>query len=138
MDVEYLDYRNNDFDLTRNNNDPADVAYERILNNNVQSQLSSAVNLRVGAELAYKMLRFRGGIALSESPYAIDDNFNFSKAYSVGFGIRQDGFFIDLAYKQNKVEDGYIPYEVLDDDRLQLVTRESNLNKFLVTFGFKF
>jgi long-subunit fatty acid transport protein len=138
VDAEYLDYRNNDFDLTRNSSDPNDIEYERELNDNVQSQLTSAVNLRIGGELGYEMLRFRAGISLSESPYALDDDFNFSKAYSLGFGIREDGFFIDMAYKHNNVEDGYIPYEVIDDTRLQLVTRESNLNKFLLTFGLKF
>ncbi len=137
-DVEYLDYRNNSFNLTSNSDNPEDLAYEIELNQEIDAQLTSAVNFRLGGEFGYDIWRFRTGFALNGSPYEIDQQSSNNKVFSVGLGLRQDRFYLDLGYQRTKTEEGYIPYIVLEEQASQLVNIEGTRGKFLVTAGFKF
>lgn len=131
-DVELLDYRIASLDFNGN-----DEVLEREANEQIDLQLANTVNYRLGGEIAYKKLRVRAGTALTASPYDLDEG-NLATAGSFGLGFRGDKFFMDLAYRSNSVEEGYIPYLVVDPDRNQLVTSNKRSNNLLITVGFKF
>lgn len=136
-DVEWIDYRNGVLDLTRNSDAIEDLILSEDINEQVESQLLSALNLKVGGELAYNKFRVRGGYNLLGSPYAADEGVFFS-AYSLGLGWREDKYYLDFGWRTQRIEEGYIPYQVLDDDRLQLVENSIKNNKMAVTLGFQF
>ena len=71
------------------------------------------------------------------SPYAADRNL-FFPAYSLGLGWRENNYYLDLGWRTSQVREGYIPYVVLDDDRLQVVENRRNNTKLVFTIGFQF
>lgn len=108
---------------------------EQEVNDSIVNTLSSALNIRLGGEIAYEIFRFRAGFGLHESPYAGDDTINNS--YSAGLGIRGESFFLDFAYRHYNYKETYIPY-LTSQSPLQLVDNDTNNNQFLLTLGFKF
>ena len=138
FDAQFVNYANNKFDFTSSaGNNPSEAEYEREVNTEIDQRLRSSANYNIGGELAFDHFRLRAGLGLLGSPYEIDDASDFTKVYSLGGGYRADRFYIDVAYQFRKVEEGYVPYQVLDEHRLQFVTNESNYNKFSFTLGFK-
>ncbi len=137
-DFEYLDYRNGNFNLTENSTDPDVLDFELELNQQIDTELNSALNVRLGTELGYDIWRFRGGVALNGSPYSIDDQSSNNQVYSLGFGLRQDRFFLDVAYQLSKTEEGYIPFVVLEESAQQFANVEGTRSNIALTAGFKF
>jgi len=137
FDALITNYSNNKFDFTVNNNDPSEAEFEREVNTEIDQQLRSTINYNIGGELVFDRFRVRGGVALMSSAYEIDSATDFNKIYSLGAGYRADRFYLDLAYQFRDIEEGYIPYQVLDQSRLQLVRNDISLNKFSFTLGFK-
>ncbi len=128
-EVEWIDYGKNRFNFD------SFTSEERIANDSISSILTNAMNVRLGGELAYDIFRFRAGFGLHYSPYTDDDTINNS--FSAGFGIREQNFFIDFAYRRRTFEEGYIPY-LTSQSPEQLVNNETNNDQFLLTLGFKF
>jgi hypothetical protein len=137
LDAQYINYKSNSFNLTSNNNDPGELAYEREVNTSIENELQSAVNLNLGGELAFEKFRVRGGLGMVGSPYAGDGISNFDNIYSLGGGFRGDKFYIDFAFQQRGLSQGYSPYQVIDDERNQLIVNETSINKVIFTVGFK-
>ncbi len=137
-DVEYVDYKSSSFNLTSDSNDSSDAFFEQELNDQIDLQFTSAINLRLGGEVGYDDVRFRLGYGLNGSPYDLDNGNADTKIMSTGIGLRQNKFFIDLGYQRTSHEEGYIPYNVLDMDRNQQVTNETDFSRFVLTLGFKF
>ena len=90
----------------------------------------------MGGEIAYAKVRGRAGVAFTDSPYGADDQKNV--AYSLGFGFRGESFYLDLAYGSRAVEEGYVPYLLLNSENNQLVTLNKTLENLPLTIGFKF
>lgn len=134
-EVEWVDYGSGSFNLTSDSDNAEDAAYEKELNKDISSQFRSALNFRVGGELAWNMLRFRAGVGLLGSPYAGDTNFNTK--YSLGAGLRLRNFFLDAAYQLLIEESGYIPYLTTNAPQ-QLVNTKSTDSRIVLTLGFKF
>ena len=132
-DIEYLNYQNNSF----NYKDAAFVSDEFEANQGIDTQLTSAVNFRLGTEVGINIWRLRGGIAVNGSPYEADIESNY-KTYSLGFGIRQDRFYLDAGYQISKFEEGYIPFLLAEEENNDLVSIDGSRGKILVTAGFKF
>lgn len=128
-EVEHVDYGKNRFNFD------TFTSEERIANDSITNILTAATNVRLGGEFVYDIFRFRAGFGLHYSPYANDDTVNNS--YSFGFGIREQNFFIDFAYRRRTFEEGYIPY-LTSQSPEQLVNNETNNDQFLLTLGFKF
>lgn len=128
-EVERVDYGKNRFNFD------TFTSEERIANDSITNILTAATNVRLGGEFVYDIFRFRAGFGLHYSPYANDDTINNS--YSFGFGIREQNFFIDFAYRRRTFEEGYIPY-LTSQSPEQLVNNETNNDQFLLTLGFKF
>jgi len=135
-DVEWVDYSNNSFNLTANSSDPFDQQLEDDLNRQVTDQLSSALNFKLGTELAYEKLRFRAGIAFLESPYS-NSSSSITNAYSGGIGYRGNKIFLDFAFRYRERDEDYTPYLLLDESRNQSVSTQSNQSSFNLTVGFK-
>lgn len=128
-EVEHVDYGKNRFNFD------TFTSEERIANDSITNILTAATNVRLGGEFVYDIFRFRAGFGLHYSPYANDDTINNS--YSFGFGIREQNFFIDFAYRRRTFEEGYIPY-LTSQSPEQLVNNETNNDQLLLTLGFKF
>jgi len=136
-DVEYLDYKNNEFDFTRDSSDPIEASNTQEVNGDIDNALGSATNIRLGGELAYSDIRFRAGYTISSSPYLNDDE--TATSWSAGLGFRGEGFFVDLGYRKRTVTEGYNAYEVPGmTERDGLANIESDYGKLVATIGFTF
>jgi hypothetical protein len=132
-EVEWLDYSGANFNFN-NSSSLEDLAFEQELNNQVENELGTALNIRLGGEFVYEIFRFRGGFSISGSPYKGDNSTN--SAFSLGAGIREKTFYIDLAYRRAIVDTDYIPYVAVASQ--QLVKTEDERNKLMMTVGIKF
>ncbi len=146
-EIEYLKYSSANFDLTSTDNSQGTIDFQNNLNNEIASIYQSAVNLRFGGEFALKIFRFRAGATLTGTPYADDyirDNPNilgiegFTPTYALGFGIRQQQYFVDFAFRFSDRESTFTPYIVSDFYPQNSVTTNSLNSSLLFTFGYKF
>lgn len=146
-EVEYLKYNDANFDLTITDNSQGTVDFQNNLNSEIASIYQSAINLRFGGEYALKIFRFRAGVTLTGTPYAdnyIRDNPNIKgigetrTTYALGFGVRQERYFIDFAFRLSDSESTFSPYTVSDAYPQNSVTTNSLRNNLLFTFGYKF
>ncbi len=128
-EVEYADYAKNRFRYDEFIED------EQEANDSVVNQLTNAMNIRFGGELAYDVFRFRGGYGLHYSPYLNDDTVNNS--FSAGIGLRGQSFFVDFAYRRFMYKKTYLPY-LTSQAPQQFVDNDVNSDQFLLTLGFKF
>lgn len=135
-DVEYVDYTAANFNLTSNSQSIEDQAYETDLNNQINNELQSSINIRIGGEYAMDKFRFRAGYNISGTPYADSDIIN--NAYSLGFGYRERNFYVDLAYRNSRVDEDYVPYLLANTEQEQVVSNKVSNSQFIVTAGFKF
>ena len=136
-DLEYTDYTQGSFNLTSNSNDPSDRTYSRELNTEINNQLATATTLRLGTELAYQNIRFRGGYIIQQSIFTADDKATEGN-FSLGFGFRADRFFFDVGYVGQSRAEGYIPYLTNDPNREQLVENDISNDNLVATVGYKF
>ena len=135
LDVEWLDYKNNHFNFTSAFTEGDYPEYETEVNNEIEEYLGTALNLKLGGELALNKFRIRAGYNLHGSPHFNDDS--FANSISGGIGIREDRFYMDLGLSRTSSEDGYLPY-VTEDAPEQLVNTNSINNDLILTVGFKF
>ncbi len=133
-DIDFLNYRNSSFNLTSDGNDAFDL--ERDLNDQINVELKQAINVRLGAEIAYDIYRVRLGYGLNGSPYA-QDNLYFG-SLSGGVGLRFDKFFFDIGARRQNFQQGYLPYVSLNEENIQLVQIDNRKTYLVGTFGLKF
>ncbi|MFZ2900684.1 MAG: hypothetical protein WA004_18775 [Saprospiraceae bacterium] len=133
-EVEYADYSAAAFNFNQAQN-PDDQTYERELNREIADSYQSAFIVRLGGEIVLDIFRIRAGYNLVTSPFA-DESFA-RPIYSAGFGVREQNFFLDLAYRRSFTTGEYFPYP----SRAELqptVDTETTIQHFLLTLGFKF
>ncbi|MBR9919666.1 MAG: hypothetical protein GYB31_02440 [Bacteroidetes bacterium] len=135
-EVEWVDYSSAAFNFNSNLTNLEDKEYEQLINQQIEDNYTSALNVRLGGELAINILRLRLGYGLLGSPYA-NDSFSNGRSLSGGIGIRERNFFMDLAYHNTQYGETYVPYIVAGDNK-QSVTTDYVRQKFVLTFGFKF
>lgn len=130
-EVEWVNYGSAKFGFDDFPQDEADANME------ISDVLTSALNIRLGGELAYQRYRFRAGFGLQQSPFESVDRVNPS--FSLGLGFREQAFYIDFAYRYSNQEDTYFPYQPIDtfSDQPE-VQIESARNRILITAGVKF
>lgn len=134
-EVEYLNYSGSSFNLTANSTNPADAAYQNEINQDINDDFSSALNIKIGGEYAYEMFRFRAGYGIYGTPYADESAIN--NAISFGLGLRKERFYMDLAFRRFMVDERYIPYVMSDESSQQFVDNSLNNDRIVLTFGFK-
>ena len=135
-EVEWVDYKANDFNLTVSNDaTQADADYEADLEALMSRELTSSITARVGGEVVLDMFQLRAGVSVRTSPY--DDLSDSNVGLSVGAGLRREQFYLDLGYRYTTATREYIPYLVSQAPE-QLVSVDGNLERILFTFGYKF
>jgi hypothetical protein len=131
-DYEYVDYSQAKFSRS---SDGIDYSFE---NDAIKTDLKSATNIRLGAELRLGSLYLRGGYGLYGSAFAgdvINKNLTYNSV-SCGLGLRQSNFYFDLAYCDLFSTQKYYMYD--DPGYLQPATIKTNRNTFTATIGMKF
>ena len=128
-EVEYVNYSKANFKYD------GFVAEEQEANDGISSNLASAINVKVGGEVAVKVFRFRAGAGINQSPVEGDNTTNL--ILSAGAGLRLRSFFLDVAYRRYNINETYTPY-LTSQAPLQLVDNTINNNKVMLTLGFKF
>lgn len=135
FDVEYLDYTSAQFNFTRRNSSQF-LEDERNKNNEIRNNLSTALNFRLGGEVAIQTLRLRGGLQFIQNPF--EDVSDRDLTWSLGVGIRESSFFLDLAFQRSIREGAINPYVVPDQQEQQRILSDAAINRIAVTAGFKF
>lgn len=110
-DVEYVGYqqaRLGSTDPTRYKDASAIADDNQLIN----SAYQSTVNLRLGAEGRFDVFRLRAGFAHYGDPYRGGSSRRAQQFYTVGAGVRQPGFFIDLAGVYGTRDQQYSPYSL--------------------------
>ncbi len=128
-EVEFVNYTDNNFDF---GNFTAD---EEFVNEEIEATLSSVVNVRVGGEFVYKVLRARAGVGLMPSPF--EGSSTMDPTFSGGLGVRVGSFFADLAYRYRQQNAGFVPYGT-EFAPQQLVDNTANFQTFFLTLGFRY
>jgi len=134
-EVEFLSYSHASFNLTSNSNNPLDQILENDLNNQIDSDLGSAVIVKLGAELAQNKLRYRAGIRYEPSAFKAVSDPNIT--FSGGLGYRMGRIFLDLAGSFNLAEQVYSPYFLINDANNQRVNLEQQRINIDFTLGYK-
>lgn len=135
-ELEYLDYTGNSFDLTEDNSDTFSQQLERSLNQEIDENLTNAINFKIGGEYAVDIFRIRAGYGMFGTSYA--DKSSFDPSYSLGLGMRQERYYMDVAYKRTSVTNNYSPYALVNPSDEQDINSESTINKLIFTLGFRF
>ncbi len=130
-DVEYVDYKSASFKTV----DTEDATnYYPELNNVIDGEYKSALNVRLGGELKFNTLMVRLGGAYYSNPYRSE------KARRVkiggGLGYRHKGVFIDLTYVHSINKDVNYPYR-LQENVFYPAYVKNNAGNVIATIGFK-
>jgi long-subunit fatty acid transport protein len=127
-DVEWVDYGANRYNFKSNNEDEA---LERELNADIQRTYKSAMNIRLGGELALDQFRLRAGVNLNGRPE--EGESGFDTGFSAGLGFRAEAFFIDFAYRRYANTGFVAPYL-----GAPAAVTDNAANDVALTLGFKF
>ena len=135
-EVEYLDYGNAKFSFATYN--PGDDTYLSDLNTTVNNKYGSALNIRLGGEVALSRFRLRAGYAMYGSPFrtgiAIEDA--IATNISAGAGYHGEAIFVDFAVVNSSSTEEYVPY--VAPSSAPSVLNQSNNTNLVLTVGYKF
>lgn len=130
IDYEYIDYSN-----ARLRSDDYAFTDE---NNIIKSDLRQQHVIRAGGELKLPVMQpfaLRGGYALYSNPYRTDVNNTEKSIITAGFGMREENYFVDIAYMISFQNEDYYPY---GSDFTQPIENEFTRNAFVLTLGYRF
>lgn len=124
-DYEYIDYsksriRSNDYDFMDEN----DI---------ISATFGQAHNIRLGTEWKFGIYALRAGYAMYGSPYADAPELGKRNTYSLGMGIREKSYFIDIAYILKTLEDNFYLYNIAP-----VASNQYNSSSYSLTLGFRF
>lgn len=127
VDYAIKDYGNTKFKPT------SDGGFNGV-NNDINNQLTSTGELRVGAEYKIKQLSLRGGYRYEGSPYKNGTTIGDLNSYSGGLGYNFGGTKIDLAYSylERKSNQGFFATGFTDGANIT-----SKLNNVTMTLLFE-
>lgn len=151
-DLEVVDYTAARLKSGYVETDPAyyDFAFE---NDQIQDLFKMGVNLRVGGEVRLDIVRARAGFglygaALGDEARQYEDINNLGEVLSVdpqrtlftlGLGVRQPNYYIDVAYVNQRTTDKSSPYSTEDAELFDPVLINTlTSNSFALTVGFLF
>ncbi|MBC7425374.1 MAG: outer membrane protein transport protein, partial [Bacteroidia bacterium] len=106
----------------------------------IKTIYKNAVNLRVGAEIISDIFRFRAGFAYYPSPFENSKIPYISgldaKTYTLGFGIREKKYALDIAYVTTKKADYYAPYTLNNSNNYYFATNNLRAGNVVITATF--
>ncbi|HPE96737.1 MAG: hypothetical protein H6548_01150 [Chitinophagales bacterium] len=142
FDYEFVDYSAAGFNFNRIGS-VDDITLETALNNTINEKYTGAHNIRVGAELAYEVFRFRGGYAIMGTPFAsgfAEGSADFARStYTLGAGIRDEHFYVDLGYANTRSTEYDTQYNFSDGNGAnEGATIDKTVSNFLLSLGFRF
>lgn len=135
-DVEFLNYSNTKYSPAEDA-PPGDEAIFNGVNQELDTEGASAMNIRLGTEIAYNHFRVRVGAVMNGSPYTENATWNPDLGFSGGIGYRAQSFYIDAAYSVRPTQRNYQPYRIDASRPQQNVDLESTLGVASLTIGFK-
>jgi hypothetical protein len=126
-DYEFIDYsgarlRASDYDF-----------YDE--NDAIKSKYRPTGNLRLGTEWKYAQFSFRGGYGIEGDPYESSVNSSIGHTWSLGAGLREKDYFLDLAFTHSNRSEDYYIYDPAYVQASQNTIQSDNL---LLTFGVRF
>ena len=135
-EVEYVNYAGSTYNLDKDGNSVFDTDRGDVANAEINNELQSALNVRVGAEYMIERFLVRAGYNWLGNAYTARDAAR--SRISLGGGFRAENYYLDLAYVRGITESEYSPYNLRDNSAEQLVSRELASNRILFTFGYRF
>ena len=136
-EIEYVDYTNSSFNLTVNSNDPVDQFFEDDLNGEISDQLTQAINVRIGTELALSKFRVRVGAGLLQAPFEDSNLADVDLQLNGGIGWRENRWYVDVAISTRQQTQTFTPYRLIDASNNQSVEFDSRINQLALTLGYK-
>jgi hypothetical protein len=127
-DYEFADYASARMDAYDYNFNTENAA--------IKNSYTGAHHIRVGTEWRYNIFSFRAGAKYFTSPYKNDINDGSKLGFSGGLGLRQDWFFMDLAYSYSKMEEDYYFYNTAEFSSGPVLNKTLTHN-VLLTVGAK-
>lgn len=127
FDYEMVDYSEASYD-----SDGYDYLNE---NRQIRDKFEAAHNIKIGAEYVANPIALRAGYSLYGNPYGGSLGIDGEREnISFGFGIREQGYYIDFAYIISNYKSIYYLY---DPDMAQPTDIEKTNNLFMLTLGFR-
>jgi hypothetical protein len=115
---------------------PSDIFEEA--NKVIGKKYQNTVNLRVGGEYVMDIFRFRAGMANYQSPLVDVSDKNLSRQYyTLGLGIREQGWGLDIALVQERRNDVLQAYQ-LNSSEVPYATNKLTNNSLVVTLSTRF
>ncbi len=136
-DVEYVGYGQARLSGQPDNANGDDNSFTAE-NQGIKKAFRSTVNLRLGAEARLDVFRLRGGYARYGDPNAGSAGLDRSQQfYTVGLGLRQQNFFLDVAGVYTTYKQLYSPYSLVGGQQ-PVVNIANTRYTTTVTAGFVF
>lgn len=132
-----VDYEFVDYSMLRFSETGDDYNYSE-KNLELKNTLKPAHNLRVGGELRFNKLYFRGGYGYYGKVFR-EEEINrdlFNRSISAGIGFREQNLSIDFGFTNLRNEQKYVLYDSYYDTAMANLI--NNRNMFSVTLGYKF
>jgi long-subunit fatty acid transport protein len=111
------------------------------VNNEIHRRYAESGNLKIGTEWRYETYSFRAGYAMFGTPFAsgkaVAGADQSRTAYSAGIGIRDQEYFLDLAYVYITGKYYDRPYS-LSYTPVEGAATEMQTHNITLTFGVKF
>lgn len=127
-----FDYVYQDFTSTKLSPSSAFIEENQILSKG----LTNTSSYKFGTEWRYKIMSFRGGYIMTESPYRNDDSTFDITGYSLGLGIQFNRLVkLDFAYDNSSYSD---QYRFLNLDGVNPANIDINNDRFITTFSISF
>ncbi|MBI2966582.1 MAG: hypothetical protein HYY40_02050 [Bacteroidetes bacterium] len=104
-------------------------------NKSIESKYTEANNIKIGTEWLLESFSIRAGWGVYGSPFKKGLTEGTATVYSGGFGLREEGYFLDFGYSYTKYNESYYLYDPAFVPAAGLTNFSHN---FLVTLGYKF
>lgn len=128
-EIEYVNYAKNRFLFDGFSDDEVNA------NQGIKNNLSDAIKLKIGGEMAFGTFRVRGGFSTQQAPIVDDES--FYNSFSFGIGMRQKKYYLDLGYRRAAQKSTYTPYQVTNGTT-QYVDNDFIKENIALTLGFRF
>jgi len=103
-------------------------------NEEIRMNYASTGNIRIGGELMLSPFSIRGGYALYGSPYKSNLNDGKKSFATFGLGVRENGYFFDIAYIYSFSKEDYYLYAGVP----KAATNDFSAHNIVLTLGFKY
>ena len=141
-EAEIINHQSVNLSNSATENNPNTSDYYKQLNKDIRLIYRPAFNFRIGGEIKFHTIMFRGGFQYLQSPFEKNALPTGVKGYrlipSFGVGYRDKGIFADISYSHSFGDGVHFPYLLTGDRTYPYATSNINNGQILATIGFKF